>query len=170
MKWKYYTILMWVTCLSSCSSFNRINSFPDNLIQLDNSSIDSINKTLDFILFLNEDFLDKKMEANSTSIQIHVIDHNLIQICLLDENLKILQTKKLKGNLQDGYFEINRVQKISFDYLILNAWSSNKTRISKLENGNLTVDMEGGGCILLGIVPIFCMDDYEFQKEFQNLK
>lgn len=168
-------VLMIFITLTSCSSLKsiepsvNINPLSDStLIQLNGSyrvfTVDTQYRTLSYAFFLDRDYTP----SFNDRIHIQMIDNKHIQISLYSGK-KLRDRIVKRGRLKDGYFFISRFFDLPFVYLVLNSYSEQKTRITVMKNGNLSLDTTGGGCAFLVLFPIMCADDSNYNLEYQRI-
>jgi hypothetical protein len=159
---KYYIILS--VFLFSCSSLKQVIS-NDKQQSLTKENISKINAefeifssdesnevTLDLALAFKKywwrDFNDKK----AYRLILKAIDEHHLEVSIFKNDL-LLATKTCKFKYKDGKLIIKK-RKISPFYFIFNGWGSMTSRLTLLENGNLSVDHDNFQVATLVIIPL----------------
>ena len=188
MKKKNIVILLFLGLyfLSSCSSLKN-NNYNPNRVMLNNSNfkliegkykINSIDNKGSFgldsyLLGNNLSYLLKRYEFDSRSDSSHYVKFKFVDEKTLNvsytENSGILKTKKIKGKLKDGYFELKR-SSLLIPAILANLYRNRKFRIGLLDNGNLTTDyneISFGTAIV--IIP-FWWNETDLDVEFERIQ
>ncbi|WP_188406466.1 hypothetical protein [Psychroflexus salis] len=101
-------------------------------------------------------------------IQLSIIDEKEISAKLFKGEI-LLESKKLKGRIRNNYFRIRTDFKFYIEYIILNRYTTDYTRIGLLQNKNITVDSMGGTCGLILFFPVFCDGNETNNNQFERL-
>jgi hypothetical protein len=159
--------------LSSCASLHEID--PDSSRSI---------RTLEEFQTINGDYeildhLDSKLQlqnrteknyiaGKSCFIRLTVLSTTQLKVQRIDAE-KVLEEKILKGKLKDDYFIVNTSFSVPDFYFLYNLYTTNKTRIGKKLNGNITIDNESGGCAMLVIFPILCNGTESYDIEYSKM-
>ncbi len=173
MRYLYFLLLLF---LGSCAPFNHapghseLNSLTEeNLSSLNGEysifSTDTTYRTLEYSLMMTSNFNMLKHPEEGDYIGIKYLGDNTIEANLFVGD-SLAQTEKLKGRIKNGYFYLKPMRSVSPFYLLLNGYTSQRTRIGLLENNNLILDNYSGGCAFLVIFPIMCADGGAYNAEY----
>ena len=120
-------------------------------------------------LFFEEEYFDGENRPDENDfLEIEWIDNYYSFNIRLYDNDSLVQSKRIDGTLTNNYFYPNPYQKNDFSKVILNDSSYKSTQLYLLNNGNLKVYSEFGGCTLFLILPLFCSDS-KHELEFERL-
>lgn len=119
-------------------------------------STDSSFRTSEFALTYSSKFDFKNLPNTNDRINLHSIDSRHLKVTVY-KNDKEIKTKIIKGHLSQNYFQfkLTHISTIRPFYFLLNGYATQKNRIGLLKSGDLTLDTDGGGVLLLVIMPIF---------------
>ncbi len=159
----------------SCSTLKYINP-NDNRSTLMQTSLSSLNgdyeilsvdtsrTTLDFALTFKK---YRRFDIKSNyKVSLKAIDNQHIETSIF-KNDTLLKTKVLKGKIENNYFCFN-IKKLSPFYFIFNVFGNKKTRIGKLESGDLLVDCRHFQVATLVIIPLTGGRDEEYDMVFRR--
>ncbi len=112
----------------------------------------SLTNLLEFNTKIN--FTNHKIDS-TYFVRLTALTNQKIEATLYHQN-KIVETKTLKGKLENNYFSLKHSFKFKIIYLLINGFSSSKTRFGISSNGNLILDNNHSGCATLVIFPFAC--------------
>ena len=162
----FVTILTLNFAISSCFNLKPITkniavqSLNNSLSKFNGDyevySIDTSFRNLEFALTYSDKIKFDTVELKYEKVNLKAIDKKRIQVSVFKRD-SIIKTKIIKGYISQNYFNfrISRLSSIKPVYVILNAFATQRNRIALLDNGNLTLDTNGGGFLLLVFVPTF---------------
>ncbi len=81
----------------------------------------------------------------------------------------LIEKRLFKGKLKHNYFVLKPYFSATSKYGVLNAIRSRQTRVGVMQNGNLTLDSQNGGCGLFLVLPIICTSNSHYNNEFQRI-
>ncbi len=133
-------------------------------------SIDDSYRNLNETLFFEERYFDGKNRSDENDfIELEWIENYYSFNVRLYDNDSLVQAKEVEGSLRDNYFYLTPYKKYDFKKVILNSYVSKSTQFYLLNNGNLKVYNDIGGCSLFLIFPLFCGGN-GLEIEFERLE
>ena len=174
-----FLLIVFAKLLTSCASFTNPNSYLAesiaNVVELQQLNgkfavfqEDCHEKNLVKALHFDTEIECIEEQKDSYFVELSVIDKNEILAKLFKGDF-LLEEKKLKGNIKNNYFRKRTDFNFYIDYVILNSYTTDDTRIGLLQNNNLIVDTKGGACGLFVLFPIFCAGGDSNNNEFERL-
>lgn len=115
-------------------------------------SVDTSFRTSEFVLAYSGKFNFENLPKGNDRINLFSTDSKHLKVTVYKDD-KVVKTKIIKGRLSQNYFQF-KLTHISF-HLVINGYSTQKSRIGLLKNGDLTLDTDGGGVLLLVVFPTF---------------
>ncbi len=134
-------------------AYNDISKFDGDYEIFSN---DTSNTTLAYALtYSNKDYFNHFVEKDYT-INLTSIDSRHLKVTVFSKGSAI-KIKIIKGQLYQNYFQftLRNISSIPPFYIILNRYRRQKNRIGLQKNGDLILDTNEGGVILLVIMPTF---------------
>jgi hypothetical protein len=132
-------------------------------------SLDSSFRTLEYALTFSGqfDFLD--LPKNNDRVNMAIIDSRHLKISVYKSDTLIV-SRIIKGRIFQNYFHSN-LTSIAFVkpfYGILNIYRRQKVRLGLLQSGDLILDCDTGGVLLLVAFPIFGSSDEQYNLVFKR--
>ncbi len=125
--------------------------------------------TSEFALTYGRKFDLQSLPKTNDRINLASMDHKHLKVSVY-KNDKLVKTKIIRGYLAQNYFQY-KLTHLSFlhpFYFIINGYSTQRNRIGLLKNGDLTLDTETGGVLLLVVMPTFGSGDAHYNIVFKR--
>lgn len=168
-------VILVVAVLSACSGLGPIGT-ADDLMAINGENISSFNgtyaivsstgsyRTLSYGLLL-DDGHGPYDTPDSVRVKIGMVDPKRMQVSLLSGEHELMR-RSLKGSLKENHFVLRRRLIFKPKWVIINFVGDNKARIALFPNGDLKLDVAGGGCGTILFFPLLCADDRLYGLRF----
>lgn len=132
-------------------------------------SLDSSYRTLEYALTFSGQFDFLHLPKNNDRVNVAIIDSRHLKISVYKSD-NLIVSRIIKGRIFQNYFHSN-LTSISFVkplYGILNIYRRQKVRLGLLQSGDLILDCDTGGVLLLVAFPIFGSGDEQYNLVFKR--
>jgi hypothetical protein len=128
-------------------------------------SVDTSHITLLYALANSTKDYPRQADKND-KMNLKAIDDRHLKASVY-HNGSVLKTKIIKGRLSQNYFQF-KLKKLAPFLFIINGYSTQVNRIGLLRNGDLLLDTDHGGILLLVIMPTFGSGTQEYNIKFKR--
>jgi len=163
--------------ITSCSSVKKATA-SENTIDIKNDNLSEFigiypNKPLNgdaeiFSLWSTLNFKAEKYENwAELKVKLKINSENQIIVDLID-NKKIIDTKILKGQIENGYYRIKKQFKSGFNYIVIWFLGDSSVKIGITENDELIVLRKSSGIAFLVAFPVFGSDTPLLETKYKR--
>jgi len=169
----YFVLVSCATLNPVLNDENRIRLTPDKISLLNgNYALQNIFNGKHLVsrldnYLINDQYEEILSDDSKYRIQLTALDENSIKVTLIKDQAE-LKEGILKGHIKDNYFNVN----LDFNFrlwLILNGFSWERMRLTKLSDGTLSLDYASDAMWLIVFFPIIGTENKKYNIPYKSV-